>query len=317
MMQLRESLSSSFLPWLFWRPDWSKKKCQFNGQHVRKKKSEIVSERQHNLHLLSIMNSPTFDPNFLHSPNLVLGESLIPNAGRGVFTNQDISERSVVCQYYGTDIAPGKNVPPGFEDRLFETRKGHTIVPDEGCLAQYVNDIYNIPVILATTLFQVDWAEQEDVKEHGGRFGMTRTEVGRLVTKVMVTLASDHGIKSHKKPAGEKDSLGREYLYDFYDHNLDWQEHNGRVYLTATRDICAGEELFVDYGRSYWSRTVTDMIVKENMRSSDAWEPDPKNSKRPKFYELRDEFRECVEEDEEDTEEDEELSDRLLESFDE
>jgi hypothetical protein len=43
-------------------------------------------------------------------------------------------------------------------------------------------------------------------------------------------------------------------------NNSQYQNYNGRIYITATRDIEAGSEIFVGYGKAYWD------VIKKNFK---------------------------------------------------
>lgn len=49
------------------------------------------------------------------------------------------------------------------------------------------------------------------------------------------------------------------YVNDNFNHsdkhlNLDWVTEDGRVFMVAIRDVTAGDELMISYGRRYWGK---------------------------------------------------------------
>jgi len=44
------------------------------------------------------------------------------------------------------------------------------------------------------------------------------------------------------------------------EHNVDWHIQDGRVFIVATHDIAAGDELFIHYGNVYWRSRLKEMV---------------------------------------------------------
>jgi len=122
---------------------------------------------------------------------LKIKKSTLPEAGKGLFTLDDIKKGQIVCEYEGERIT--------WKDAIARNDKG------VGGYVYYINEKNCIDAFYFKKTF--------------GRFANDAAGVGR-------------------KPGFRNNST-----YDVV---------KNRVFIRATRNIPAGSEIFVSYGRSYW-----------------------------------------------------------------
>jgi hypothetical protein len=195
-----------------------------------------------------------FDPTFLNSTLLNLAPSCIQGAGKGIYVSANVPKGTILGQYYG-DIYPQKvKVPsqPEIQDRLFSTKERKTIVPHKECKSQYINDCINMERVEMIALEHLC-----EVCEEYNRPDFCDNDLRIAVRETMKLKDPDviEFIHTHDESV--------------LDYNVDWAEKFERVYITATRDIFAGEELFIDYGEDYWLYAIIKtMKTKYNMTVS-------------------------------------------------
>lgn len=197
----------------------------------------------------------TVSPTFLNGDFLELSPSFIKGGGKGLFATQTIPAGTVVGQYYG-DIYPKGSKPPRLpeiQDRMFETKDGTTIVPDAGCLCQYINDCINIEAVEWVSIS----ALYEICEEHN-KLDFTATQMRTVLRETLRT--TDEEIMEythhHDLETSIPDASGSTTFPLWIHHNVDWQEKGGRVFIVTTAEVCRGEELFLDYGECYWIYTI-------------------------------------------------------------
>lgn len=122
---------------------------------------------------------------------LIVKKSLLPNAGKGLFTSKPIKKNSKIIEYKGEIIdwkEYEKRVKEDKDGYLFFINKNRCIdaYPTPGFKARYANDAA----------------------------GLSRTP----------------GLKNNA-------------IYEVF---------GDKCFIVSTRDIAAGEEIFVQYGKDYW-----------------------------------------------------------------
>ena len=131
--------------------------------------------------------------------HLYVKKSNIPGAGKGLFTLQFITKRTVIVEYKGR-ITTWKEVLSGkvFNGYVYYLNRRHVIdaMPYKKALARFANDANGLNKI-------------ENLKNN---------------SKFII--------------------------------------QQNKVYIQAVRDICAGEEILVSYGREYWK-----VIAENNLTS--------------------------------------------------
>ncbi|HZP38961.1 MAG TPA: SET domain-containing protein-lysine N-methyltransferase [Methylomirabilota bacterium] len=65
-------------------------------------------------------------------------------------------------------------------------------------------------------------------------------------------LARCNGFHLDARPYPEVLAARANHHFDPSRRNATFTERDGRLYVVATRDIAAGEEIYVDYGLTYW-----------------------------------------------------------------
>lgn len=147
----------------------------------------------------------------LYEKFLIVKDSQIPNAGKGLYTTVDIKKGERIIEYKGK-VTSWKDADHmgGDNPFIFYVNDDHVIdgSKNKKSYAKYANDAR----------------------------GLTRIK----------------GLKN----------------------NSEFEEDDVRVYIIATKNIAAGEEVFVDYGPDYWA------TVKENMKIDAAATAEKKKKKK-------------------------------------
>lgn len=122
---------------------------------------------------------------------LVVKKSILPNAGKGLFTKKFIPKGTKIVEYKGRittwkEAEPNKN--KGENKYIYYVKRNHVInaEPYKKALARYANDARGIARVKGIT------------------------------------------------------------------NNAEYDEKGLKVFITSTKDIPAGSEIFVDYGKEYW-----------------------------------------------------------------
>lgn len=162
--------------------------------------------------------------------DLVLKNSKIEGAGKGLFAGKDYKKGEILGEYFGTRLINGEGKVPREKDAyIYTTDKNTIIVPDDGCLLQYVNDAID----LKATVEQVfSWF----------------TKRKRRPTNKQLREAVD--IEMDVEP----------FVTDGAKYNVDWKEKKDRVYLVTTQSVEKGEEFFIYYGKFYWGSYVYEEV---------------------------------------------------------
>jgi SET domain len=203
-----------------------------------------------------------FDPKLLNGECLKVAPSTIPNSGRGVYVTRGVKQNEVVGQYFGDVYPVGKKVTntPETDDKLYITKENKTIVPAPECLAQFINDCLSVEAVEALSLEGL-----HEICEEYNKAAFTRDDA-RTVVKEVLKMTDDDTVEflHLHRVADECEDYGELLL----EHNVDWEEKCGRVFIVAKRDIDEGEELFIDYGTEYW---VTGIVRQMRKKYFDLW----------------------------------------------
>ena len=145
----------------------------------------------------------------------IVGPSLIPGAGNGVFAARDYSEGEYVCYYDGCIIL-NKDVKPHMNPRYMLRRDTCTIVGHEDPI-----NIYGVGQIIndASTMIFTD-------DDKSGCNNILQPFSDRINEKI-----NDYENSENKC-------------------NVKYDDVGNKLY--ATRPILAGQELYVHYGNNYW-----------------------------------------------------------------
>lgn len=129
-------------------------------------------------------------------------KSTLPKAGKGLFTEKDISKGEIVCEYEGERIT--------WKEAIERNEL------DKGGYVYYINKNNCIDAF--------------DYKDTFGRYANDAAGVGR--------------VNGHR-------------------NNSTYDVVKNKVFIRATRNIKAGQEIFVSYGRSYWNIMREEIAEKE------------------------------------------------------
>lgn len=71
---------------------------------------------------------------------IVVKQSRIDGAGRGVFAKRNIEAFEIIQRYYGEEAPVDENRSKQEELYTFDTQLGYKIYPADSCLVKYIND---------------------------------------------------------------------------------------------------------------------------------------------------------------------------------
>jgi|SRR5208282_114123 len=194
-----------------------------------------------------------FDPKLFNAACLETLDSTISNSGKGVYATKPIKRGEVLGQYFG-DVFPAGKKPvttPQTDDKMYITKENKTVVPASECMAQFINDCLNLEAVESIALEGL-----LKVCEQYNKAAFTHADVVTVVKEVLRMTDDDVVEFLHTHQAKECGTL-------FLEHNVDWQEEFGRVYIVAKREIDEGEELFIDYGDGYWVTSIVKTMRKK------------------------------------------------------
>jgi hypothetical protein len=168
---------------------------------------------------------------------VVVQNSVIIDAGLGVFVIKSFKKGDIIGEYFGTVYPPKTSTKHCRQDRLYATDDNFTIEPHMECLMQYINDAIDICVL--------EWVVSWELTELC-TLPYTKETIRNVITGTL-----------RNRNEYQQDS---EY---YLEYNVDWKELDGRVFIVATRDIDCEEELFIDYGGEYWAHHLNEYVNKK------------------------------------------------------
>jgi hypothetical protein len=165
--------------------------------------------------------------------NLEIRPSMLAGAGNGLFALRDFAVGEPITEYYGELIT--------FEEAIERKKK-------EG---------------------------DSHIRSHIQRYWYIDGSHMKDGTPIINAANQLHG-KGGAAIANHKDKKHANSRYDFYDSPVNeerfnqWMGGNKTIqqlpeerttYITATKPIKKGDEIFVDYGREYWERRAADPLI--------------------------------------------------------
>lgn len=168
-----------------------------------------------------------------------VAKSLIPNSGNGVFCTAPVKKGDVVGEYFGQTFTSQEwqNIPKELDPYAYETDEKTTIIPDKACICQYINDAIHLDACVNEVL-----GDMFDVCE--------KVPTKSLIKKCVVAFTKRDVVCCFQD----------EYEGVLCNHNVEWQEKQGRVFLVAISDLEKGQELYVFYGWQYWKHQIVKLI---------------------------------------------------------
>lgn len=159
---------------------------------------------------------------------LIIKPSIIPNAGKGVFTTSSITKGTIIGEYFGKQYTADKIFSEetskyvfSYEKQISEKNKiCFRINPSLDCILRYVNDIVNIDKSV----------KYKEIYNH---------EKINTKTSDIIQIS----------------------------YNVDWFLYDEKVYMITIRDIIEGEELFIDYDLGYWKFCLHKSFLKRKYSS--------------------------------------------------
>lgn len=164
--------------------------------------------------------------------------SLIPNAGKGVFATRNYKEGEIVGEYEGYILKPSEPIPKGLEQYLYCNTNEVTIIPYPTTVCQFINDAIDVEGTSMAILTEL-WSGNNMKRKN-------------IQSKIKFFLNRREGAVLYVDPDTCMES----------DYNVDWYEDlsTNQVFVKCIRDIQEGEELYIAYGWRYWSEFVMKFI---------------------------------------------------------